>query len=102
MRGEASMRVFGSALVLAGLLAAAPASAEGLDLSTVKCKDFFESRKDNIGYTLACLDAYYRGDDDPPIIDFEKMKADAAKLGSYCAANPNVGLITAADKLFEK
>lgn len=96
------MRRLGPAVVLACLVSAVQAPAQILDLSTLKCKEFFESSKDNIGYTLAWLDAYYRDEDDPAIIDFDKMKANAEKLAAYCAANPTVGLITAADKLFEK
>lgn len=96
------MRPLATAVLAASLLAAGPAAAQVLDLSTIKCKEFFESGKDNIGYTLAWLDAYYRDEDDPPVIDFDKMKANAGKLGAYCAENPTVGLITAADKLFDK
>ena len=36
------------------------------------------------------------------VIDTEKFVANAKKLGAYCTANPNVGLITAMDALFKK
>jgi acid stress chaperone HdeB len=96
------MRISGTLCFALLLLTGAPASAQVLDLSTIKCKDFFEGSKESIGYTLAWLDAYYRDEDDPPIIDFDKMTKNAEQLGAYCAANPTVGLITAADKLFDK
>jgi len=96
------MRVLCATLFAATLATTLPASSEVLDLSTITCKAFFESSGDNISHTLAWLDAYYREEDSPPVIDFDKMKADGAKLGEYCAKNPSVGLITAADKLFEK
>jgi acid stress chaperone HdeB len=51
---------------------------------------------------MAWLDAYYRGEDDPPIVNTEKFAADAKKLTDYCVAHPNLRLITATDKLFEK
>ena len=84
------------------LLCCGPVCAEKIDLSTTTCKQFFEGSKEDIGYTLAWLDAYYKDEDDPPLIDTDKLVANAKKLGEYCAANPTIGLITAADQLFGK
>jgi acid stress chaperone HdeB len=89
-------------LVLAALVLVAPAYAQKWDLSTVTCETFLGFDKDTVNILLAWIDAYYRGDDDPPIIDLEKYLANAKKLGDYCRAHPTVGLITATDKLFEK
>lgn len=87
-------------LVLAALCFAAPASATQIDLSTTKCEEFLKSGKEEIMVTLAWLDAYYKDEDAPPVIDTEKFVANAKKLAEYCAANPSLGLITATDKLF--
>jgi acid stress chaperone HdeB len=73
-----------------------------LDLSTIKCKDFVASSKENIGIILAWMNAYYKGEDDPPLLDFDKLAKDAERLGAHCGANPDLGLITAADSLFDK
>jgi acid stress chaperone HdeB len=51
---------------------------------------------------LAWLDAYYKEENDPPIIDTDKFVANAKKLAEYCVKNSSVGLITATDKLFGK
>jgi acid stress chaperone HdeB len=96
------MRILCVTLLAASLGAAVPAAAQVVDLSTITCKDFFEGPESRISYVLTWLDAYYRDEDAPPVVDFDKMKADAAKLGEYCAKNPTVGVITAADKLFDK
>src|ERR1700760_2993256 len=77
-----------------------PARAEKIDLSTMTCKSFIESSKEDIGIILTWLDAYYKDEDDPPILDTEKFTANAGKLGAYCKDNPTVGLITATDHLF--
>ena len=90
------------ALFAAAMLFAAPAGAADLDLSTVKCKDFLGSGKDNIAVIITWLDGYYKEKDDPPIIDFDKFGANSEKLAKYCAANPDNGLITAADKTLGK
>jgi acid stress chaperone HdeB len=88
-------------LIAAALAAASSAQAQVVDLSTITCKDFFEGPESRVSYVLAWMDAYYRDEDSPAVIDFDKMKANAVKLAEYCAKNPTVGLITAGDALFE-
>jgi acid stress chaperone HdeB len=88
--------------LLAAVAFAAPAKAQVVDLNTITCKDFFEGPGERISYILFWLDAYYRDEDDPAVIDFNKVKQNAAKLGEYCQKNPTLGLITAADALFDK
>jgi acid stress chaperone HdeB len=83
-------------------LSLAPARAEKIDLSTMTCKQFMAISKDEMGIILTWLDAYYKEEDDPPVIDTEKFTRNAGKLGGYCAQNPTIGLITATDKLFGK
>ena len=91
-----------TALVAAVLVLAAPAWAETFDLSTMECKTFLGQDNDFKNIILAWLDAYYKEDDDPPVIDTAKYLANAKKLGDYCRATPTLGLITATDKLFGK
>jgi acid stress chaperone HdeB len=89
--------------IVFGLLAGGTsASASTIDLSTWSCAKFQSADKDDIGVILAWMDGYYRGEDDPPVIDTEKFIANAKKLGEYCAAHPETGIITAADELFAK
>jgi len=88
-----------SAILVAAMLAAAtPAHAQKLDLSTVTCKQFIESGKETISLILMWMAGYFTDEDDPPIVDFDKMQEDAKKLGAYCAQNPTAGLITAAEE----
>jgi acid stress chaperone HdeB len=88
---------FGSCLLFSSAV-----RAEKIDFSTTTCKQFLEGHKDAIGLVLAWLDGYYRDEDDPPVFDTERFDANAKKLGAFCAANPQLGLITATDKLFGK
>ena len=73
-----------------------------IDLSTWTCHQFQSASKDDVGVILAWLDGYYKNEDDPPVIDTDQFVANAKKLGDYCAAHPDIGLITATDKLFQK
>jgi acid stress chaperone HdeB len=88
-------------LTAATLSAAAPANAQQLDMATVKCRDFVSSSKENIALMLMWLQGYYSDEDASPIVDFDKMKKDAQKLGEYCAKNPDHSVITAADEALE-
>ncbi len=89
-------------LALAFLLASlGSAAAEKWDLSTMTCQQFLGSDKPTISVILTWLDAYYKDDDAPPVIDTDKFARNAEKLAIYCAGNPQIGLITAADNLFD-
>jgi acid stress chaperone HdeB len=90
------------ALVFGLLAGGTSASAATIDLSTWTCAKFQAAAKDDIGVILAWMDGYYRGEDDPPVIDTEKFVANAKKLGEFCAAHPDTGIITAADESFAK
>jgi acid stress chaperone HdeB len=87
--------------LVAGLFVCCSAAFAGdIDLSAWTCQKFQSANKDDVGVILTWLDGYYRGDDDPPVIDTDKLAANAKKLGEFCAAHPDVGLITATDKVF--
>jgi len=88
--------------IAAALFAPLPVKAEKLDLSTITCKKFLEYSKENIGLLLTWLEGYYSGDDDDPVIDFDKMAANGKQLGAACAKDPEIGLITAAEKIYGK
>lgn len=90
------------ALALLVVLAAGPASAQKVDVSTIKCDDFVKSGKDTIGNLMMWLSGYYTGEDEEAIIDFDKMAADGEKLGRLCAENPALGLLTAAERIMSK
>ena len=95
------MRMLAAAM-LAAWLVVPTASAEVLDMNTVTCKDFTEFNKDMTFSIVMWLDAYYRDEDDPPIIDFDKMAKRAGQLGAYCATNPKHSLTTAAEPIMSK
>jgi acid stress chaperone HdeB len=83
-------------------LAAPSSQAETLDLSTLKCKAFLEGSKENLPTTLAWLDGYYKGDDDPAVIDFDQLKKNADSLNTYCGQHPDTSVEDAAEELFSK
>jgi hypothetical protein len=51
---------------------------------------------------MAWLHGCYRDEKDPPVIDTDEFKNDLIKFATYCATNPTIGIITAADKVLGK
>ena len=97
------MRILLAAAAALSLLAGTPAFADKvLDLSTIECRQFSAYDTDNGALIVTWLEAYYLGDNDPPVLNFTKMTSDTKKLLEYCSANPTDGLITAADKVMGK
>jgi acid stress chaperone HdeB len=99
------MKALAIAFVTVGLLAGHVAylSAETINLSTISCAEFLTTSKEGIGYAAASLDAFYHTDeDDPLIVDSDKLQADARRLAEFCAANPDVRLMSASEKLLSR
>lgn len=66
------------------------------------CKQFIEGSKDDIGTVLTWLDGWYKGDTDEAIIDTDVFVANAKKFGTYCAANPTISVVNAAEEILGK
>jgi acid stress chaperone HdeB len=73
-----------------------------LDLSTVTCQQFIDGDKDEISMVLTWLDGWYKGDEDEAIIDTDVFVTNAKKFGTFCAANPNISVVNAAEKILGK
>jgi acid stress chaperone HdeB len=99
---KAIAAIFSAVVLLWSVSGSTPALADDIDLSTWTCRQFQAANRDDVGVILAWLDGYYKDEDDPPVIDTTHFVANAKKLGEYCSAHPEIGLITATDKLFQK
>jgi acid stress chaperone HdeB len=98
-----SVTLFAAFLALSSLaLSSAPADAVVLDLSTMSCKQFIEGGDDEIKMVLTWMDGWYKGDEDEAIIDTEVFVANAKKFGTFCAANPSISIVNAAEKILGK
>jgi acid stress chaperone HdeB len=95
-------KVASAVLVASALLAAAPADAQMLDLSTLRCKQFIELPKETLNAVTLWLDAYLTDEEEPAVIDFDKMKGRAERLAAYCGQNPEMSLMTAAENVMDK
>ena len=68
----------------------------------IKCGGFIKYNKEAVGNLMVWLSGYYTGEGDEAVIDFDKIAADGQKLSAYCAQNPSVSLLTAAESIISK
>jgi acid stress chaperone HdeB len=90
-----------TSLMATSLVASNPAAAQKLDLSTVTCKQFLDSGERTMSMVLMWLTGFFTDEDDPPVVDFDKLKVDAEKLGDYCRKNPATNLMSAAEEVLQ-
>ena len=89
-------------MATAFLLAASPAHAQKIDLTKMTCKQFLESSSEQITAIITWLSGYYADEDDPAIVDFDKIKEAREKVSDYCRKKPNDEFMDAADDVMEK
>ena len=87
------------ALAVAAMFSAAPAHAQVVDMTTLKCEEFLKSGKDGIAYIVVWLDAFYTGEGDPATIDFSQIAKNIEKFADYCSKNPAKTMTDAADEI---
>jgi acid stress chaperone HdeB len=97
--GKTMKSVYAVLLAALWMISSAPANAVVLDLSTMTCKQFIEGGPDEIKMVLTWMDGWYKGDEDEAIIDTDVFVENAKKFGTYCAANPTISIVNAAEKV---
>ena len=95
-------KIVSAAVAAVLLFAAAAAQGQAVNLSAIKCKDFIELPKETVQSITIWLDGYYTDEEDPAAVDFDKLRAKADKLAAFCAQNPKMGLMTAAEDVMAK
>ena len=98
----ACRNIANAVLVVAALFAAGAANAQAVDLSKIKCREFIELPKETANAITIWLDGYFTDEEDPAVVNFDKLKAEAEKLAAFCAQNPKMGLMSAAESVMVK
>jgi acid stress chaperone HdeB len=97
------MRTFRALAVTFALFAFVPAAqAQKIELSKFSCKDFIALNKDSIATVWSWLYGYYADPDVDPMVDLADLAKRGQQLSAYCAANPTVDVITAAEPIYER
>jgi acid stress chaperone HdeB len=84
---------------LLAMIGAAPAKAEVIDVSTIKCSDLAAMKADEASYLLIWLHGYFGGKAGDTTIDLAAMEDAGKAIGEKCAENPDLGLMTAITQL---
>ena len=89
----------------AGLASAGTAAADTVDASTLTCKELIEAsnstKNDELfgaGAILHWVSGYLATEAQGTVMDFGAMKTDFSAIIDYCNANPDIGVMTAAEK----
>ncbi|HEY4855120.1 MAG TPA: HdeA/HdeB family chaperone [Xanthobacteraceae bacterium] len=73
-----------------------------INLSMLKCKDFIELPKETIASLTVWLDGYYTDEEDAAVFEPDKLKVKTEKLTAFCAQNPKIGVMAAAEGVMAK
>ncbi len=92
----------GLLVVAALVLPAGAAEAQQVQLSKLKCREFIDLPKETIANITLWLDGYYTDEEDPAVVDFDKMKAKVERLVAICAQNPKMRVMSAAEDVIHK
>ena len=88
------MKILPVMIMALGALFPAAASAETLDISTLKCSDIIEMSPEDGAMLLAWIDGYLGGRADDTRFDMDRFSSNADAAGVACEADPNAGLLT--------
>ena len=93
------MRTLLAAVMAAPFLFAAPALAETIDLATVKCSELSSMQQEEATFLFTWLLGYAGGVAGTSTMDLSAMEQMGKDIGEYCAANPDVGILSAANEV---
>jgi acid stress chaperone HdeB len=96
------LKAAGAVFIAATLASASPAHAQTINLANLKCKEFIDLSKETIATLTVWLDGYYTDEEDAAVFEPDKLKSKAEKLTAFCAQNPKMALMTAAENVMAK
>jgi acid stress chaperone HdeB len=76
------------------------ASAEVIDMATIKCSDIGTMSDEEGGTFFIWLHGYYGGQAGDTTMDTDAMTEAGTRIGEYCASNPDVGVMSAVKMVF--
>jgi acid stress chaperone HdeB len=85
---------FASASLLA-IFAAAPASAQIVDVAKISCKQYLAGNLVRQDYLTLWLSGYVNGTRNDTVIETSTVQTIANKVGTYCRSNLDSGLMDA-------
>jgi acid stress chaperone HdeB len=90
-----------AAAAIAAITFIVPASAETIDLGTVKCSELATMSEQDASFMFTWLLGYAGGQAGSTLMDLSAMGSIGTQIGEYCAANPDVGLLSASMEILQ-
>jgi acid stress chaperone HdeB len=91
-----------SGALVAIMLACGTAAAQPIEIASIKCKAFMELPKETANAVTVWLDGHLTDEEEVAVVDLDRLKAMTQKLVAFCAQNPAMGLISAAENILTK
>jgi HdeA/HdeB family len=88
-------------VVMAAMTTAAFATEQKIDLSAMTCRDFMASDQAKSTLILAWFLGFYGEEEDPQVIDLNKLEAARAQFADFCKQQPNFRMTVAAEGILE-
>jgi hypothetical protein len=76
--------------------------ADKFDLAQMKCKQFVQTSSEQASVITAWLVGYYTEPTETEVVDVGRVKDTGTRLATFCAANPNFAVGSAAEGLLGK
>jgi acid stress chaperone HdeB len=84
------------------LIAPLSSQAQEIDMTSLKCREFVNSKQETATNIMLWLSGYFTYEDDAPIINISKIKNKENQLKQYCADNQDLTLLEASEIFMDK
>lgn len=78
------------------------AAAQKMDLASIKCADFLKTSDPAASTMVTWLQGYYTYEDDPAVVDNDKVKLKESQIKEYCADHGDTDLVSASAIFMDK
>jgi hypothetical protein len=78
------------------------AFAQKMDLASIKCADFLKTGDPGASNMVTWLQGYYTYEDDPAVVDGDKVKLKESQIKEYCADHGDTDLVSASAIFMDK
>lgn len=95
------MKLLTTLALIAAMTTAAWGSEQKIDLSAMTCSDFMQSDQAKSTLILAWFMGFYGEEEDPQVIDLDKLKQVRIQFTTFCKQQPNFRMTVAAEGILE-
>ena len=84
------------------LIAPLSSVAQEIDMTSLKCREFVNSKQETATNIMFWLSGYFTYEDDAPIINIAKIKNKENQLKQYCTDNQDLSILEASEIFMDK